>query len=1178
LFYLSVQQQQQQVLPTKPFHNAIPFTQTYFLPFPRTRSSFFSNDRSNTRQSNDGDGCTSDVVTVVATYEIIATADNTVVSFDHWEDGYDDSGSFDVVGFTASSSTTTEVWGDDDSPSYGVPSSGRRRATVGEDAAGVVRHKLMAGDVIRLGGRNSSISDKSYKNNYYDYKYDGGDRIQSNFPVAVTATIAINKATGCENTSAPSTSTTTWTNAPVGDTTTYGTYYIIPSNVGLRENYVKDASSSSINSTIDEQGDLYYVMAAEDETVVVVTFPNGSNEDAAVTKTLRMGETWFVHANATAATVGQQQAVVEITSDKPVRVDVIARRHNNIRREDTEAVYADSGWISVLPYDDWGHEYVVPFSERNRYSIFLYNPGRDTIQINCTETASSPDNATASTLIAELKANDKVVLDIPTRTGAVTSIFLRSKDFKKFLCFVTMTTEGPAASALVPVMPSGRLTPQILVEWGTSEKYTTRSIVIAPFRQPAGGAYAHVDWNNDGIIDSVIPIRPFHAVKIVAPDRAQASNESDRTTVATVYGTEMASIDSAPVQITAVLDSMDEHSNVIVPITPFRVTQSVKLVDDRDGNQAPSSGDVLEHVIVIQNFGPTDIQEGELIVNCPYLHQTQYVVGTFSYLNIRRWNATDTTNTVKNNESFGSKFPLSGKGLTSPAKLHARGGMHLISFHVAVHDDAKEKLFSTGTVTHRSLTSKNGKEQAVVPFESTVRLLSRPTPPPTDTPSAVPSASPTTNPPTASPSAAPSAVPTSSFATPRPTRKPTSKCTHSRSLLASNPQGHRKLCMKMTPKKEMKPKKKMPTRKMAMMMPKRGPVRPKPASDIPVVSPSPTPGPSKKCSETSTPSKADSKSSKASSKQSAPYSMMMKIASRKNPRSSKDGTKYNGGHKNPTKKKKKSPKRGRFISDSERLLTDDLNMTVGIVGIDGLAGNQADGNETDVVVTGNTNSDCLGNIRSSSKGKGGKSGGKSGRSKFQGNPRRSGGKSGGPSKSTRGRRKKTAGGGSGALSMKKEASIEKKKKKKKNGRFLEGGGGIVVDRDSDNDEVDGSTYARGLSKSTDGEDPGSFLQPLQLLWKILRGTLSDDAYDSHTKSEFRILCGIVVCSSLVIPLLLYSCLLAAPWTPCHHLASVGGESGMTSSVAATATDANTSFGSTAVVSSCDEDAEAEECG
>jgi hypothetical protein len=106
---------------------------------------------------------------VVTMLSVTISTDNTVVWYDHWEDGFD----VDVASKTTPLAAKTEVWGDGNSANGCAPIPGLA-CTNANDV-------LKAGTAIVIQNEVPILPRRKTV-----FVYDGGDRIQSSFPVAVT--------------------------------------------------------------------------------------------------------------------------------------------------------------------------------------------------------------------------------------------------------------------------------------------------------------------------------------------------------------------------------------------------------------------------------------------------------------------------------------------------------------------------------------------------------------------------------------------------------------------------------------------------------------------------------------------------------------------------------------------------------------------------------------------------------------------------------------------------------------------------------------------------------------------------------------------------------------------------------------------------------------------------------
>ena len=104
---------------------------------------------------------------VTALLKLSISTNGTVINYDHWEDGYEDTATLPVQ-------ATTEVWGDGNAANGCAPS-----VTLCTDEA----DSLFAGDSILV--KDVMSVPRSPR-----IKYDGGDRIQSTFPISITRRVS----------------------------------------------------------------------------------------------------------------------------------------------------------------------------------------------------------------------------------------------------------------------------------------------------------------------------------------------------------------------------------------------------------------------------------------------------------------------------------------------------------------------------------------------------------------------------------------------------------------------------------------------------------------------------------------------------------------------------------------------------------------------------------------------------------------------------------------------------------------------------------------------------------------------------------------------------------------------------------------------------------------------------
>jgi hypothetical protein len=162
--------------------------------------------------------------------------------------------------------------------------------------------------------------------NELNIRYDGGDRIQASFPIAVT------RGAYPENPGSLMAGA-----VEVLDTSVWGTNFEAP--VG------RDVQSDT--NAFQYTG--LYIMAKEDDTKVTIP---GSLEPI----TLNQGQSKHLSV---------EQGDI-ITSDKKVQVDLLTG--------DIGSIY-ELRWYSLLPVDAWSDEYISPMGDTiGETKVVLYNP------------------------------------------------------------------------------------------------------------------------------------------------------------------------------------------------------------------------------------------------------------------------------------------------------------------------------------------------------------------------------------------------------------------------------------------------------------------------------------------------------------------------------------------------------------------------------------------------------------------------------------------------------------------------------------------------------------------------------------------------------------------------------------------------------------------------------------
>lgn len=336
---------------------------------------------------------------VVSSISLSCSIDYTVIWYDHYEDGYES----DVTNATQA---TTEVWGDGNAANGCAPD-----VNPCTDAA----DKLKAGSNIIIQNNVDIPRDLS------QIRYDGGDKMQASFPIAVTRG-AYPVGPGSLMAGA----------VEVVDTDSWGTDFVAP----VGEDIGKHVAQSAF------QYSALYFMAAYDNTTV--TLPNST------TLKLHAGQGSMVRVDRGA----------RLKSDKIIQVDFITGDINS---------YYELRWYSLLDVNRWSNEYVSPVGDTvARTRILMFNPSNSDLNVLVTYLASDGQKVFKNTKVSA--GRHALTPVIPTGSGAkleapesflalsLTDTARRTEDGQR--------TGGQWYDWGFPVMPTNQLTPQVLIGWG----------------------------------------------------------------------------------------------------------------------------------------------------------------------------------------------------------------------------------------------------------------------------------------------------------------------------------------------------------------------------------------------------------------------------------------------------------------------------------------------------------------------------------------------------------------------------------------------------------------------------------------------------------------------------------------------------------------------------------------
>lgn len=557
-----------------------------------------------------------------------AATDNTVIYYDHWEDGYER----DITNPTQS---TTLVFGDGNSANGYPP--------------GNASDMIPAGTVFSL--RNYVVS--TTLQSVLDY--DARDKVASYKPISLTKTVfpaATNTLLGgC---------------VEVFEKGLWGTEYRVP--VGTDMPTTTATSSLTWDADIFSYTALSIMAGANGATVQIDADNNGSFES---TVTLAEGESTYVTNVLTGG---------RVVSDNPVQVIMFTGRiGSTYQSRDT----------SLLPTYRWSTSYYAPVSTSATYgtSAFLYNPGTSAITVSydyrnsastyTTATVSVPAGGSARVTLSPNNGSSNFGAYHFYTTGGSPPVFYA-------FCAVdsasTTTTNNQAFDGGFTLVGQPSLTTQILVSLGigrdpysaTEPTQNGNPVWLTTVGNGHTQETVYVDYNGDNAgpltdpngnkYDVALSLRELEQAKIFDPDGDQSG--------LLVYTLNPAvKIAAAWAQDPLIAFTAQPGLDVSTLLPPLREGESGKkssLFTDADGDGEVSAGDTLEYDIRAANSaraaipGPFRVQD-----NLPA--NVNYVAGSTRY----RFSVDGGWQTwvAISDDGSGTAFPLDGSGYSVPGSL-----------------------------------------------------------------------------------------------------------------------------------------------------------------------------------------------------------------------------------------------------------------------------------------------------------------------------------------------------------------------------------------------------------------------------------------------------------------------------------------------------------------------------
>ena len=521
------------------------------------------------------------------TISIAISADNTLVYYDHWEDGFAN----DIANPTAGEIYANpgnldgvQIWGDADT-SNGAPPG-------------------FPGDVLNSGNVIIMQNDVAVPNTAATIQYDGKDKIGGTNAIAVSRMIFASSTL----------SVLAYANA-MFPTTDWGDEYTAPVGCNTAGTQMFEYSAFSITAS------------RNDTTVQIDADANGAFETSVV---LDEGETYLEDGfSQTGCDYVRQGAKVRSTDpDKPIQVVHLTG--------DIGSEYASRDF-NMVPDDQLSYSYWMPVGNSTNAGdtrLYIYNPSATNLFVRC-ESIDGPDAGTtadswnvtiaAGAVDSTITLSDNQAVHCFAVTAAGGTTMDTSREFNGL---ATIDWDERTYDWGIPFLPDDALSNQALVGLGQGRDTTASNDPDdngSPlWVTPICTTFFYVDWNNDGTPDLVdtdgngvaetnsnngLEVSRLQSVRLFKPGTGARDQNGAR-----IYTREAANNTGAggcdfaaawgqdPRWATATAPGLDVGTTVL-PVLPVEVSKNYELVDDADGNGAPSPGDTIRYLITITNIG-----------------------------------------------------------------------------------------------------------------------------------------------------------------------------------------------------------------------------------------------------------------------------------------------------------------------------------------------------------------------------------------------------------------------------------------------------------------------------------------------------------------------------------------------------------------------------------------------
>lgn len=538
------------------FTDSDPAVQIFYIPQKEAdiRSAFYA--------VNTGFGLTGNIKTVIS---ITVSTDNSIIYYDHWEDGYES----DINNPTQS---TTQIWGDNN-PSNGI-------------APGYTTDVLHKGNIIALQNSVNLTTPTT--------DYDGEDKIGSSKAIVLSRAYWPDATSGELIAEASS----------VYDTSKWGTSYTVP----LGENY-----TSTNPTAVNFEYTSLFVTASKNNTTLTIKGADTTGDNVAdgdITTTLSEGQSYFLNGGILVGTT--------VTGSRPIQAQILTG--------DIGSSYATRAY-TLVPTDQWGNSYYTPVGTEvsgKNTDVFLYNPKTSgSITVNYTTKGSSGTvSVPAGTVVRQ-------TLPIDATSGAHFYTTTSTDTFFATTAFDSEKTTHDWGFSLIPeknltpVIQVGWGPGNGAKDANGNPLWVMATAATTIYVDYDGdGVAPHTDINGTQY-DAKFSLGALETIQIT--DTKNNDFDQSGIRVYTVDGTNLAGAWGQNTDAAAAGTSLDLGTEVL-PLPIAHSWKKFDLVGDVNSNGKVDPGDTIEFTINIKNQG--EVVLGNVNINDIVPSGVTYVAGS----------------------------------------------------------------------------------------------------------------------------------------------------------------------------------------------------------------------------------------------------------------------------------------------------------------------------------------------------------------------------------------------------------------------------------------------------------------------------------------------------------------------------------------------------------------------